>query len=476
MFFLTSEDIMLLKLLKIISYNPPRILLTTWSFILMIYIASPIQYRNKWSIKTSFFVFGAIILFYLGYRSGQYFYKVIRENTNKYYRKNDGSEMNFEQNLGITYKLADFTMFLALLGLISGVMFIIEYLFIRGVDYSQGLSVARAQIRDQIAARGGVPAGRIWSLVARFLSGLPPLAAAIPLLRPQKFNSRILSVILIIFSIFVLSISQILTGTRNGIFMIIVFLSMVFILKISREKNYLSHKTIKIYFITFLMGISISFIYFSFIFLDRTALTNMSILETYKSLEEVFLVDINKSILEAAIENQGGFISKIQLIFIYFSIYITHGFHELNLLLSQIPEPGPCYGFYNFSLLLYLANRFGLIPFTLINEVENSMVRQGYYTTLLGYIYIDFGYIFSFVIFLGLGIITGFMWNKFRAKTGIFAEIICAYILFTIVISPFYSPLAAGNGIFFQLLLSIILLSFLVKDKIPKRVKANGLN
>jgi hypothetical protein len=102
------------------------------------------------------------------------------------------------------------------------------------------------------------------------------------------------------------------------------------------------------------------------------------------------------------------------------------------------------------------------------------MARPGYYTTLLGYIYIDFGYLFSFVIFLGLGIITGFMWNKIRAKTGIFAEMICAYILFTIVISPFYSPLAAGNGIFFQLLLSIIFLNFLVKNKIKKRVKTVG--
>jgi hypothetical protein len=124
-------------------------------------------------------------------------------------------------------------------------------------------------------------------------------------------------------------------------------------------------------------------------------------------------------------------------------------------LLSQSPEPGLFYGFNSLYLLTIFLEKMGFISENFIVEIQNSLARSGVYLSMLGTWYVDFGYILSLFMFLGFGLVTGFIWKLFKLTKKLYLEMICSYILLTLAISPFYFSLSTGNGL--QTLFALII-------------------
>lgn len=432
------------RLIKIIN-SPVRLLFTSWSFVIFIYLVSPISYNNDWEFKTIIFVLAFFVLFATGYLFGKQFVKVLI--INKYHKHN---KYNHVFKLNIFNNLRQFTRFIALLGLIGSSMLAIDLLFFRGVDYTQGLSIARTSLQTNVLQQGGIPVGHPWSILARILSGFSPIAALIAILRIEQFNMR--SLLIVLFSLIVQFFSDTLSGGRNLTFMTLVLLGMAILLRLIQGKIVIPKRFKSLITIQYL--IVFSFVgYALFIFIDREQTRGRNLLESYINIESSWLLTISPQVTSFA--ESEGLISVLIFALVYLSVYITHSLSELNLLLSQSPEPGLFYGFNSLYLLTIFLEKMGFISENFIVEIQNSLARSGVYLSMLGTWYVDFGYILSLFMFLGFGLVTGFIWKLFKLTKKLYLEMICSYILLTLAISPFYFSLSTGNGL--QTLFALII-------------------
>lgn len=463
----------MLKLVRPILQSPVRLLYASWGFVFICYILFPVKFNEAWSTKTILFIFGFFFLFTLGYLLGKQFIVDLYNSSSRpkahsfqerpivrFRQEKLTANQNFYLNR-ISFKLNRFVITIALFGLIGSCLLAGDFLFLRGIDYSRGLSAAREVMQQTVIDRGGIPAGRPLSIVGRILAGFCPVAVLVSVLRLEYLRSRTLFFVIVslVFQIF----TDVLSGGRNSIFMTLLLLISGMIVRMNRRRLVLSAKK-KIFrkVKKWLPVLAVSFVVYAlFIFIEREGLRGRTLVEAYENMETAwrlsFLFDIR------AFGDGESILHKTTLAFTYLGLYIIHSLNEINLLISQTPHLFPIYGLHSFYLPALLANRIGIISSEILLNASNSIERSGVYFTALGSLYVDFGYWFSFIVFLALGFITGISWKLFRLGHGLCSELICAYLLLAIVISPFYLSVTTGNG--FQIL-SALAVSALIVSKL----------
>lgn len=448
---------MLYKLIVPLLNSPIKLLFISWLLVSLIYFASPIQFNQEWTTHTTVFVIGFFTIFTIGYLSGKEFVIIISDTFRinlfrQSRRKNSAIKNTATGKIDVNYRLDKFTNLIAVIGLIGSLMLAMDLLFARGIDFRQGISLARDLMNQQVIEQGGIPSGRIWSISARVLTGFLPIAALIALLRIEQFRASTLRMVFL--SLIVQFACDTLSGGRNNIFMTLVILSMAILLRlIQGRKHILSHFIILRFFRKWGLPLVLIFLgYILFIFIDRESIRGRDLFQAYENIENSWLITLSFDITHLTINE--GFIANITLACVYLLLYFVHGLNELNLLCSQIPEPGPFYGVHALFLPALFANKLGLISSDNILGVSESLERSGIYFTALGSLYLDFGYTFSFVVFLLLGLCTGFLWKLFKLGYGLCVEMLCAYLLLSVTISPFFLSLNTGNG--FQILLALV--------------------
>ncbi|MFP5268895.1 hypothetical protein [Coleofasciculus sp.] len=449
--------------------------MTSWSFVFLAYLISPIQFNQGWSIKTIGFVGGFFAVFTTSYLLGKEFVITLAKGSGKNlsFLKKEKIHLSkiFVNNRLINYRLDKFIIIIALIGLIGSLMLAVDLLFGRGIDFSQGLSSARDAMNQQVIEQGGIPTGHPWSIAARVLSGFLPVAALIALLRMEQLTSSTLR--LVVISLILQFVSDSLSGGRNTIFMTLLLLTMAILLRISRTREPLINRFIilkKIKNWSFILLLSFMG-YVLFVFIDRESIRGRSLSDSYENLQNSWLLTFSFDI-HNLVQNE-GIIAHTILALVYLLVYIVHSLNEINLLCSQTPEPGLFYGIHSLFLPALLANKLGLIPSDSIVGVTESLKRSGVYFTALGSIYLDFGYAFSFLVFFVFGFIIGFIWKLFKLGYGLYIEMLCAYFLLTLAISPFYLSLNAGNG--FQVLSALIISGTVISLMKMDKVKIHNL-
>lgn len=459
------------KLLLPLFQSPIRLLYTAWGFVFLCYWLSPFRFDEPWSIRTVCFVSGFFALFTIGYLLGKEFIARLHKGSSF---QHDGSFCKGQSHLTYGYrervhirrkiKLNRFIVITAFVGLIGSFLLAADLLFLRGIDYSQGLSAARDLMNQRVLEQGGIPAGRGLSIVGRILSGFLPVAGMMVVFRSQFLptSTSLLVLIMLLFQ----CLCELLSGGRNSIFIILVFLSMGILTKASTYNGDIWKSSKLFWYIKkiFPWLLSIFFIYAIYVFIEREALRGRAIIESYEHLQNAFLLDFSFNLDSLIYAQENPMLSSISLALVYLAIYIVHGLNELNLLCSQLLEPDFWYGFYNLFLPTLLLQKLGFVSSDLVAKIPNSIERTGVYLTALGSLYIDFGYNFSFAIFTLFGFCTGFAWKGLKIfQDNLALELICSYLLLTISISPFYLSISTGNG--FQILAALVLICILLRLK-----------
>ncbi|MEQ9370536.1 MAG: hypothetical protein RIG63_16160 [Coleofasciculus chthonoplastes F3-SA18-01] len=454
--------------------SPLKLLFVSWSFVVFTYLISPIQFNQGWSLKTLIFIWGFFAVFMVSYLLGKDFVITLAAVSGKNLIFIKKCKFNINNNFItkklINYRLDKFTFIISLIGLIGSFMLAVDLLFGRGIDFSQGLSAARDSMHQQVSEQGGIPTGHPWSIAARVFSGFLPVAALISLLRMDQLRASTLRLVFI--SLILQFASDSLSGGRNTIFMTLLLLVMAIFLRISQKREPLINRLMV--FKKFKKWSSLIFIafigYIFFIFIERESIRGRNLIQSYENIQNAWLLTFSFDV-NSFVQNE-GIIAHTILAVVYLLVYIVHSLNEINLLCSQIPEPGPFYGIHSLFLPALLANKLGWISSDSIVGVTESLKRSGVYFTALGSIYLDFGYTFSFIIFFVFGFIMGFIWKLFKLGYGLYIEMLCAYFLLTIVLSPFYLSINTGNG--FQILSALIISGTIISLMKMDRLKVNN--
>ncbi len=461
----------MLKIFLFLARSPIRILYASWGFVFTCYIFLPIEFDEAWSLATIFFVFGFFFLFSLSYILGKQFIVNLHYSLNKfsfnsskdkridtYTKTKNLTARNF--SFGHTsFKLDKFVTFIAFLGLIGSGLLAIDFLFLRGIDYSEGLSAAREVMQQTVTDRGGIPVGRPWSIIARALSGFVPVAALTSILYLEYLRSRTLFWVIVSlgFQIF----TDVLSGGRNSIFMTLIFLVSGILIRTNRRNKTLGVNPQKIQkFGKLLLIFTFTFVVYAlFIFIEREGLRGRMLVDAYTNMEMNWHLSFSFNI--SRFGDGENILHQIILACNYLCIYIVHGLNEINLLITQTPNLSPVYGLHSFYMPSLLANRLGFISSEVLLNASESIERSGVYFTALGSLYVDFGYWFSLVVFLALGFTTGICWKSFKLGYGLCFELICGYLLLSVITSPFYLSITTGNGfqVFSALIASVVVIS-----------------
>ncbi|WP_348737708.1 O-antigen polymerase [Tenacibaculum sp. 190524A02b] len=125
--------------------------------------------------------------------------------------------------------------------------------------------------------------------------------------------------------------------------------------------------------------------------------------------------------------------------------YLVHSIKEFDVLvINENINNFPYYGGYQLYSWVLGLNKLGF-DFITIDQILSEIPNPGKYLTLIGAMYLDFGYMLMFIVLL-IGYKTSKYYKKFKIKqdfrTGL--NLICCLVI--LLFAPFYSVI--GNGVF----------------------------
>lgn len=305
---------------------------------------------------------------------------------------------------------------------------LIDRFLIRGISISAGNMLNR----DQMETGSGNPIGIISSILAPF--------SYIPLFIMWKYKLELWWLLRwgVIIVFFAQIFDSFLLGSRSIIFVNLIFL---FLYLIYFKKIILKLKT---YLLLGLLGVFL-FGVMNYIFIQRTKeffgdqVYELALNESNFNFTATRTDEFKKSF-----DKKGDIGKSISFSYIITAQYFTHGMLEFSYLYSNYNNVHT-YGRYTFDLYFRLFDK--VLPTNLaVGDPEDFLPRSGVYTTLLGPLFVDFGW-FMIVFMFFFGKIVKAIYNT--ALNGAdWAIIMYFYIFIILVFWPVFNFLSGAGGIF----------------------------
>lgn len=341
-------------------------------------------------------------------------------------------------------KLTTFVLIFACIGALGALMRVYDFLFLRGLDYSAGLGAARLENMRLVEEAG---AGTNYlSAISRSLIGFSSVAAMLVFLRFEQFKWDTIRIALLSFAT-VLGASA-LEGGRNTIAVNFVLIASCIITRKALGKRGLpEHKNLKR---AINIGVLLSLALLSYIWIDRLEAVGHEGQAATAALETVFDMKFADWISQLQIDGVGGIL--FTLVGIVF--YVIHGVNQMNWLVGSIDSQHLSLGSYNFDLpALALQSISGWN----VRFDPSVLERVGVYMTAIGELYIDFGFEGTLLALLAIGYLMGSVWSRMKSSNSVASELLNAWGVAGILVSPLYSILAGFFGVLAVMLLFAVL-------------------
>lgn len=404
--------------------NPRQVVFLSTLFWIVIFLISPLEVEIEVNTIAVLFYIISFISFLLGSLT------LDRKSLN-------ASKVNHGKTLKVFY--------INLIFSFIGVLFrFIDRYLLRGIAIQNDFLENRSIMEEE--------SGNVFGILGSLF--LPSIYIVVFLQVKYKILNSILSKVTIYLLLLFPIVDSILLGSRSNIFILFVFV--LFILIYFKKINF------SVFKITLLSSVLIGFfIFMSYMFINRTSvIAGDAIYEVVLDQSNInYTVTGNKNFKEY-FDNQSDLLKPILLSYVITTQYIVHGVFEFSYLYSNFNEQFT-YGGYTF--LVYKRFFFKVLSIPLdTKEVYSVIPRTGVYTTLLGPLYIDFGWFSILFMF-----IFGRYYQLFYKNSVLGDDISILLLLFfalVIYFAPIFNFINGAGGIF--LFTNFIINYILTKIKI----------
>lgn len=386
-------------------------------WIVVYVLAVLIPASSIYSIESQFYALGiiAIFLFILSLSSifsVSLFLSKFKNNESILFEK------ELIVNEILIYKIIKICSFLCLLGLL---FFIYDKAFIQGVNYLDGLAVARSNFRDIGENRNGVSS--IYSVLGYVLSGFSCISLLLSFIF-YEFNVKISSFGILIPIINLMGVSFLTGGRTSIILIVIVIISGRSIRKLIGYNSwpFTKKKTIIFNLLSLLM-----FFYIIYIFADRAQSNNVSVKNYTESMIEYLSGEptVNFEKIEVFPEPFQSFTYLLLSLITYFvhGTWITEGIFEVSVKYGN----ATFLGFGDYLAKIGLPTKL------------DEWIFSGKFVTWPGAIYHDLGLIGILIIPLIHGILFGYCSYKIHHRKELTISVLFLFFFnFSIMMtSPF---------------------------------------
>lgn len=389
--------------------KPFKVILISFLVWCVIFFTAPLKINISINYEAYLYMFLCWVSFFLG----GLFYRSSKKNL-----YNTKRIINENKMLIITISLASIGLTLKL----------IDRFLIRGISLGHDYFENRA-----IMESGG---GSIQSLLASFLTPF----GYIPLFIFWKYKPKLsLLFKIIIFSLFFLqTFDALLLGARSGVFITVV----IFIIYILYFRKFQFNVKNTLLIILF----SLSFmVYNSYVFIKRTELfAGENSKEIILTLSNFNFTCTGTPLFKKNIQNLSPLQQTIAFSYLTTAQYFTHGMLEFSYLYDRFYKEH-VYGRYTFDVYDRFFKNFSFTKYN-AQEVIELTPRPAVYNTLIGPLFIDFGW-FNLIFMFFFGRFTYFVHHL--AKSGIDWAIIFYFILFIMfAFWPVFCFINGAGGIF----------------------------
>jgi hypothetical protein len=432
------------------------LLVSTWLFVAVLIAIVPVRF-GALSPETLILVIGSIALYAVGHSV----VGVLRPVGQLVAQGRAAENLN---------RLKHIVLVLSALGTLSSVLFFFDLLVIQGISYDVDVTFARTQIRENLAERGSVATGGFVKQLALLFSGCPAVAALIAFVRPTQLSLSVRAFALssVIFACF----AHASTGTRNAIGIILLFLfSGVWLTGLAgfRQRavsnNYgpSLNRSRTATALLLVCGFVGAILFSGSIFVQRHSISGQGALRAVEDFERVYLVEVDAPMVSILTDAPEA-VATVATVAFYFAVYLTHGLFELDRLLLQVtPVGGPYFGRLNLHYFTALAFKLGFVSEQTVLYPFEAPERQGYYSTLFGTLYLDFGYFGALLVSFSAGAVAGWFWRRARYRQTLPSQLANAFMGAAALYSPFFSIIILGSGVGLMILLTIAATGFMAR-------------
>ena len=404
----------------LLKINPGNLVLTSFSIWFFVYLTSPLKININLNLYSYLYIIICLFFFFLGSI------------------KFRGSDRKLPVNLSNEniVKLFNLICFFAIIGLFFKFY---DRFLIRGISLLNDVFLNR----DIMIDKGGGLTAIIAALLSPFGYFTLFIAWKYKALLP---NYRIKLYISILLFFLPTLIDAVTLGTRSIIFVTI----LLFIFYVSYFGKFRYSISKLFYAILFI----IVFLFMNYIFVERTKLF------AGDYIYELVLIKSNINYTITSTDNfysnflyQSPFWQSILFTYVTTVQYFTHGLVEFSYLFDNFNSEH-LYGQYTFSVI----HRFLSMVFNYnydINNIYNVIPRGGVFTTFFGPVFIDFGYLGSFIFMYFFGKFTYFCYRKAIQDYDV-AILMYFYICIVLLFIPVFNFISGANGIFIFLAISLL--------------------
>ncbi|WP_420194203.1 hypothetical protein [Marinobacter sp. GH_1] len=352
--------------------TPFSVIFGSLFFYLSVWLVAPVEVKYAPSLEAVLLLVMGQLSLVIGWMSCQLFIPSIAkpakiELTNSYLR-----------SLGAAFNM------LLLLAIMSVFFKFVDKVIIR--DVLSFSSAAERRYSLESTSIFGVLAGPFYALCL----SLPAFLNVLDL----KGYSRLFVIVLF----FIPAIEILFIGSRGIVLvtLFILFFYTRFVFKV---------KTLSVVILS-IVGVALFYVS-GMILLNRLEAHGISPL--YSAFHSNYAFTLVPSSLGASLAEDGGIFSVFYFVIINFAQYYLHGALEFSFLLDNFEEYDHQFGVYTFSVI---AKFFGVSVGP--DFLESASPRSGIYTTILGPLWVDFGF-FSFLFLSAWAMVMTLCYYKFRS-------------------------------------------------------------
>lgn len=355
-------------------------------------------------------------------------YKLISPRTSSNFYQNDRPYAIRDKFLITNVKI------LILFPILGFIFMFIDRVFIRGIDYSQGLRVARY---DWLETTGG----SFFGVVGNLLIPMSYVGIFVFIMYFQRIKGyKFWLMIAVLIGVFG---HAALNGGRSNLLLALVMVIIAFILKQDKPFKYKLLSLKSVGFLSIGLG---AFYYIAYIIESSASMGGATLAE---------LVPLGVSALYGLPDSE--FFSEehsyLVYIFTYVLSYLYHGQWTAQIT-SFLAERE---GFYFLtSLPTVMMDKYGLLDLQLD---QKAFAETGAFISFPGAMYYDFGWFGVFFISSVLGCVLGLVMVFLKSKKpiGAFRIVVILFVLYTLILSPILP--AYGLSYLMFILFSFVLLS-----------------